>query len=158
MIKTIIAGDISKVESNAIITAINSSGMWFGGIDGVIQRVVGNHFHSQASNKMPIKNEDVIFAKGKGTSAFENVIFVVDDLQSPLRNIIYNGLIEANKNQCKVVSIPAIRTGVMLGEVEKNMKEAVHEIATGIKNFENEFSNSTNIEEVIFVVYQNPDF
>jgi O-acetyl-ADP-ribose deacetylase (regulator of RNase III) len=39
---SVISGDIAQVKSDAIITAINSGGAWFGGIDRVINNVAGN--------------------------------------------------------------------------------------------------------------------
>ena len=56
-----------------------------------------------------------------------------------------------------MVTIPAIRTGVMLGVVESSMSEVVQEIVMGITRFESNYLNS-NIKEVVFVVYNNDAF
>ena len=88
-------GDITRAPADAIITAVNSGGMWFGGIDGAIQNVAGNHYHTQASEEMPLNNLQTIITKGDRRNhhgEFDNVIFVVDDLQSPLDEVVYNGL------------------------------------------------------------------
>lgn len=90
-----IQGDISQTPSDALITAINSSGAWFGGIDMVLTRMAGNLFHQQAMNVMPLSDGQVVVAFGKpnvNKGAFKNVVFVVDDLRKKLREIIYNGL------------------------------------------------------------------
>lgn len=73
----VIEGDVSKVQADALITAINSGGMWFGGIDGVINRSAGNLFHSQAAKAMPLHHGQVIDAKGGITNqaAFTNVVY-----------------------------------------------------------------------------------
>ena len=116
--------DITMEDADALITAINSSGMWFGGIDGAIQRVAGNQYHKQAS-MMELNDLNVIIARGdRGNHSghFDNVIFVVDDLKSELHDVIFCGLYAADEAGFRLVTIPAIRTGVMLGVVEKSLK------------------------------------
>jgi len=55
-------GDVASVRADALITAISSSGMWFGGIDRAIQRVAGSMFHTQALRGMPLFDGDVVYA------------------------------------------------------------------------------------------------
>jgi O-acetyl-ADP-ribose deacetylase (regulator of RNase III) len=131
----VIAGDIAKIPAGAIITAINSDGAWFGGIDRVIQRVAGNHFHDQARAVMPLSDGETVVAFGNGTSQFQNVVFVVDDLQQPLDNIVFHGLLAASDAGFKSVTLPAIRTGVMLGCFEKTKQAAVFAIGEGVRRF-----------------------
>ena len=110
------------MRSSAIITAINSGGAWFGGIDGAIQNVAGNMFHAQAAANMPLTDLQTIVAEGHSNGhqgRFDNVVFVVDDLQSPLEDVVYEGLKAAHKQKYPVVSLPTIRMGVMLGAVEQ---------------------------------------
>lgn len=38
IVVSVVSGDVARVKADALITAINSGGMWFGGIDGVINR------------------------------------------------------------------------------------------------------------------------
>jgi O-acetyl-ADP-ribose deacetylase (regulator of RNase III) len=155
---SVISGDIAKIQSDALITAINSGGLWFGGIDGVINRVAGNHFHSQAESAMPLTDGQTVVARGNGHSsraAFGNVVFVIDDLKRPLHEIIYNGLKAASDAGFKSVSLPTVRMGVMLGVVEKSEHEAVAEMAKGVKSFLTESPNSLN--NITFVVYGAPD-
>jgi O-acetyl-ADP-ribose deacetylase (regulator of RNase III) len=137
MTVNVISGDISRVHSDAIITAINSGGMWFGGIDGVLKRAAGNHFHNQASAAMPLEDGMTVVAPGGNVTnlPFQNVIFVVDDLQQPLGNIVFLGLQAAQAAGFKSVTIPTIRMGVMSGAVEKTKQEAVDRMADGIERF-----------------------
>jgi len=153
----VVSGDIAQQKADALITAINSGGLWFGGIDGVIQRLAGGHFHTQAKQASPLFHEKTIVATGDGCShngKFQNVIFVVDDLESPLRNIVYKGLSSAVEAGFKTVTLPTIRMGVMLGTVEKTAEDAVNEMVHGIKEYMSEFPNSP-IDEIIFVVYND---
>ena len=148
------SGDIAKVEADALITAINSGGLWFGGIDRVIQGVAGNLFHNQAKKANPLTDGKAIIAMRGNTAhrgAFTNVVFVVDDLQQPLRNIIYAGLRAASNSGFKTVTLPAIRMGVMLGVVEHSKQEAVDEMIAGIKKFQQE--RSDGLKRITLVVY-----
>ncbi len=152
-----ISGDISRVGSDALITAINSEGMWCGGIDSVINRAAGEAFHSQAAEAMPLTDGQTVVAKGNGhahNGAFKNVVFVVDDLQQPLHQIVYNGLKAASDAGFAKVSLPTIRMGVMLGAVEKSIDEAVSEMATGVRMFL-AANPRTSLNDITFVVYND---
>jgi len=157
-----ISDDITKVHADVLITAVNSAGMWFGGIDGAIQNVAGNYFHKQ----IPLGNiQDlgVVVAEGdhfNHNGKFKHVIFVVDDLKSKLRDVIAIGLEFADINEFTSVSIPAIRTGVMLGIVEKDLTEVVDEWIAGIKIYANdnkEENRVPNVQEISLVTYNNPE-
>jgi len=151
-------GDITQIPADVIITAINSGGMWFGGIDGAIQRVAENHYHNQAKEAMPLSDLQTITAKGdreNHNGRFDNVIFVVDDLQSPLDNVIYTGLERASLETYQKILIPTIRMGVMLGAVEKTQKEAIDRMSNGVREFINKYSSKTNIKDLRFVVYDD---
>lgn len=157
-----ISGDITKIDSDAIITAINSGRLWFGGIDGAIQRVAGNIYHDQTMNEELI-NLKVIVARGDHNNhkgKFDNVVFVVDDLKSELRGVIARGLEEADAAGFKKVTIPAIRTGVMLGAVEKSLEQVVDEYMKGIKRYvgrKRAKGQVPGIQAIAFVTYNNPE-
>src|SRR3989338_1465200 len=134
----VLPGDLTQTSSDAIITAINSGGMWFGGIDGAIQLVAGNLFHAQAQKALPLEHGNTVVAKANGTKhkgKFSNVVFVIDDLKGPLREIVRNGLAAAAKAGFKSVSLPTIRMGVMLGAVEKTPEQTVDEMVAGVQAF-----------------------
>lgn len=152
---SVISGDIAQVKTDALITAINSDGMWFGGIDGVIQRAAGNLFHTQAA-AAPLTHGKTVVARGNksNSGSFSNVVFVVDDLTGKLRDIVYNGLKAAREAGFASVSLPTIRMGVMLGAVEKSKREAVNEMARGVYQFLTEYPNGLDIT---FVVYQDQE-
>jgi len=159
---SITSGDITMEDSDALITAINSSGMWFGGIDGAIQRVAGYQYHKQATT-MELNDLDVVVARGDRNNHnghFDNVVFIVDDLKSELRQVIFRGLDASDEAGFKVVTIPAIRTGVMLGVVERSLKEVVNEWIYGIKKYVLHTTTSKRrnqrIKEIKFVIYNNP--
>jgi len=158
-----ISGDITMIDSDAIITAINSGGLWFGGIDGAIRRVAGNMYHSQAMEKKLIDLK-VIVARGDHNNhkgKFDNVVFVVDDLRSELRGVIARGIEEADNAGFKKVTIPAIRTGVMLEAVEKSLEQVVNEYMKGIMRYVGRKrvikKQVPGIQTITFVTYNNPE-
>ncbi|MBU6501073.1 MAG: macro domain-containing protein [Patescibacteria group bacterium] len=148
----VVSGDIARVESDALITAINSGGMWFGGIDGVIQRAAGELFHQQAANAKLVDGEAIVARGGNRNSGkFKNVIFVVDDLTRPLHQIVLAGLRTAETSGFSSVSLPTIRMGVMLGVVEKTPQQAVSEMVHGVNIFLSE--NPKSVQNITVVVY-----
>ncbi len=151
---SVVNGDISKVKSDSLITAVNSRKMWYGGIDGVIQRSRGMDFHSILANSGELIDGKSVFVAGLAQSdSFSNVIFVIDDLTLKLHEIVLSGLKTADRNKQEVVTLPAIRMGVMSGIIEKTEDEAIAEMAQGVITFIN--SCPAYVKEIIFVVYGN---
>ncbi|GHP00692.1 hypothetical protein KSF_107390 [Reticulibacter mediterranei] len=68
VILTIVPGNIIQEPAEGLMTLINSSGLWLGGVDGAIQSVAGNQFHQQAAQQITqstqIHQGMVIFADG----------------------------------------------------------------------------------------------
>lgn len=153
---SVVSGDIARVKADALITAIHSGGLWFGGIDGVINRAAGYLFHSQAAKASPLKDGQIVIAHSNGHAhdgAFTDVIFVVDDLKRPLHEIVYGGLKAASDAGFKSVSLPTVRMGKMLGVVEKSVNEAVAEMAKGVQKF---LADRNTLKSITFVVYNDP--
>ena len=108
---------------------------------------------------MPLEDGQTVVALSKGHShggAFTNVVFVVDDLKLPLREVVCNGLKAASGAGFKLVSLPTIRMGVMRGVVEKSKDEAVNEMVGGIKKFAEEHPDTT-LKTITLVVYNDPE-
>ena len=154
----VVQGDITQTPADAIMTAINSAGMWYGGVDGAIQRAAGNQYHQQAMNSMPLRDLQVVVAKGSHTKhrgQFDDVVFVVDDLESSLDKVVYKGLEESHKQSHSKIIVPAIRMGVMAGVVEKTPKEAVQKLGMGIDAFMKKYGAKTKLRNITFVVYND---
>lgn len=150
-------GDITRtIEVDAIVTLINSGGAWFGGVDGAISRVAGSQYHKQAQkvlNSSGLSNGQVVIAKGsrtKHSGSFNDVIFVVDDLKSPLNELVYKALVSVRGKRYKSIAFPLMRTGVMLGAVEPNVKAVVKQMRLGIDRFLEEGDTSMDIYIVVF--------
>jgi O-acetyl-ADP-ribose deacetylase (regulator of RNase III) len=159
---SVTSGDIAMEDADALITAINSDGIWYGGIDRAIMRVAEGQYHSQAAQHK-LNDLDVVVARGDRNNHighFDNVIFVVDDLKSELHDVVFRGLHAADEAGFKVVTIPAIRTGVMLGVVERSLKEVVNEMVDGVKTYilysTSSKQRNPQIKEIKFVIYNSP--
>lgn len=150
----VVSGDIGRVEVDAIIAPINSGGAWFGGIDGVIQRAAGGHFHGQAA-KQKLKDGVTVVATGTESNKgrFNNVVFVVDDLLRPLSEIIDLGLRAADDAGFKTISLPTVRMGVMAG-LRESKDEAIKAIASTAKKF---METAKFVKTINIVVYNDED-
>ena len=155
----VVSGDLTQELTDAVMTAINSGGMWLGRIDEAIQRAAGNQYHAQAKAAMPLRDLQVVVAKGnKGSHSgeFRDVIFVVDDLQNPLNRVVYAGLEAAHQHGYEKIVVPTIRMGDMVGVVEKTPEEAVARMSEGINDFVLKYGGQTNLRNITFVVYRDP--
>ncbi len=153
----VVDGDITQVRADALITAINSSGMWFGGLDSAIQRSSGPMFHAQAQaaqTVMPLADGRVVYAPQQGphNGKFDAVLFVVDDLKRPLYHLVTTALEAAVQRELLSVSIPTIRTGVMAGVYEPRTR-ALEYLACAINDFVKKHPNK--LHEINIVVYSN---
>lgn len=153
-IQVVSGGDIRTEEADALIAAVNSRGKWSGGIDRAIQSVAGNMYHQQAAASLPLHHCQTVVARGSRSQhrgAFDNVVFVIDDLQSPLRQVIRAGLQAADAAGMRTVSIPGIRLGAKIGVFEKSMDEVYEETEAGITGYFRQHT-STSIHHVKYVL------
>ncbi|GHO69368.1 hypothetical protein KSC_082600 [Ktedonobacter sp. SOSP1-52] len=156
---TILPGDITVVPADALITLINSGGIWGGGVDRAIMQKAGQQFHQIAAQHMPnpIRQGDVIFADGsriQHSGAFRNVIFVIDDLQLSLEDLVKEALEVAFVRGLQNVSLPLMRTGLMAGMVEKTPEEVAYQMSEAIK--EVAATHPSQTMEIKIVIYVDP--
>lgn len=158
MVKTrAVEGDITKIDADAIIAPINPDGAWFGGIDNAIKSVSGEQFHAQAQAVLMargLNDLDTVIARRaklpRKAEAFDDVIFVVDALESPLEKVVLEALESADRAGYSKVSVPAIRTGVLAAYE----KDAPGGLCKGIKAFT---KKAVNVKEINVVVYNNQE-
>ena len=154
----LIQGDITQIPTDAIMAAINSNGLWFGKIDGAIQRVAGNQYHLQAVAAMPLSNLQAVVARGSAANhggKFNDVVFIVDDLQSSLDKVVYSGLEAAHEEGYNQVLIPAIRMRVLAGAVEESPQETIANLGRGIEEFMRNYGQQTRLEKLTVVVHRD---
>lgn len=153
MYVSVIDGNIATVRADGLMTAINSSGMWFGGIDGVLGGFAGSQYHNQLADALRVNPNLQTFVAAKRSphgGSFEQVVFVIDDLNEPLNVIVRRGLVAASAAGLRSITMPLIRFGVMR-RVGGNDDEKMEDMAMAISGQMADISN--RLESVTVVVY-----
>ncbi|HYF30555.1 MAG TPA: O-acetyl-ADP-ribose deacetylase [Chitinophagaceae bacterium] len=158
----VIQGDITKLATDAIVNAANSSLLGGGGVDGAIHRAGGPAI-LEACRKIAAKQggcktgEAVITTGGNLPAKF--VIHTVGPVwnggnkgeEQLLANCYKNSLRLAIDNHCKTIAFPNISTGVYRFPKERAAAISVRAVR--------EFLQQTDaIEEVIFVCFDEENF
>lgn len=153
----LIKNDITKIKSDAIVNAANSSLLGGGGVDGAIHRAGGSEILDECRQ---IRNRQGKCKTGEavvttaGNLPAKYVIHTVgpvwnDDEEKGselLVNCYRNSLKLAESLGVKTISFPNISTGVYRFPKELAAKIAIQEV----KNFESDI-----IEKVIFVCFDD---
>lgn len=150
-------GDIAQVPAQAVIVPINTMGVYENGVAAAVRQHAGTMFQDQASAAMPLEDGQTIVARQTAPhgGAFKDVVFVVDGLKEPVERVVERALQAASDAGYETVSLPAIRTGVMLGAAEPDAEAAVRGIMRGIKAYLDTAPMNV-IKEIYFVVFQDP--
>ncbi|KOA19968.1 O-acetyl-ADP-ribose deacetylase [Clostridium homopropionicum DSM 5847] len=159
---SIIKGDITKLEVNAIVNAANNSLLGGGGVDGAIHKVGGRQILEEC---MIIRNRqggcetgEAVITTG-GLLKARYVIHTVgpiwhggnNDEDKLLSNCYINSLRLAEENNIKTIAFPNISTGVY-----RFPKERAAEIAVNtVKKF---MLENKSIEKVIFVCFDEENY
>lgn len=157
---TLIKGDITKQDTEAIVNAANSSLLGGGGVDGAIHRAGGPKILEECGEirakqgKCPAGNA-VITSGGNLKARY--VIHTVGPIwrggssgeEALLRNAYYNSLSLAKKGNVGSISFPSISTGAYRFPIERAAEIALGTVIDFIR--ENDFN------EVRFVLFCNSD-
>jgi O-acetyl-ADP-ribose deacetylase (regulator of RNase III) len=142
-------GDITKVINvNAIVSLINPQGNWYSDVNESIIVTAGDLYHTKVRDLLSssgLHNGQVIVAQGSRhqhnyglfPGTFDDVIFVVDTLESPLNELVKVALKTAQEYGYKTVALPLMRTGATSGIVEPDLDITLHQMYAGIKPFIN---------------------
>jgi O-acetyl-ADP-ribose deacetylase len=159
---SIIKGDITKIDADAIVNAANSSLLGGSGVDGAIHKAGGKQILEAC---MDIRNKQGKCKPGNavitigGLLKAKYVIHTVgpvwnggnNDEEKLLSNCYLNSLKVAEENNIKTIAFPNISTGIY-----GFPKERAAEIAlTTVKNY---ISENESIEKVIFVCFDEENF
>ena len=157
---SLIQGDITLQETEAIVNAANTSLLGGGGVDGAIHRAGGPKILEECkqirANQGGCSTGEAVITSG-GNMAARHVIHTVGPVWSGgnrneeqlLRNAYYNSLNLARKNGIKSISFPSISTGVYRFPIDKAARIAL----TTVKKFLQE----CNFEEIRFVLFSEKD-
>jgi len=157
---TLVTGDITKQETDAIVNAANSGLLGGGGVDGAIHRAGGPKILEEckkireAKGKCPT-GEAVITSGGDLKAKY--VIHTVGPIwcggssgeEGKLKSAYTNSLSLATKSDIKTISFPSISTGVYRFPIESAAEIAISTVI--------EFLDSNEFEEVRFVLFSDRD-
>lgn len=157
MIITLLTGDVTKVKADAIVTTVNSSGLWFGALDEAIRRTAGLSVHSELAKKLHVCNAGMsVKCPAYADTTYSNVVFVIDDLNKDLWVPLYTALDISEFHRYETVAIPTVRRGVMKGIKEKTTDEYVKQFIKGIYEFIKDNPESA-IKHIVIVVYDDSE-
>ncbi|NLW28068.1 O-acetyl-ADP-ribose deacetylase [Acetivibrio saccincola] len=158
----VIKGDITKIETDAIVNAANNSLLGGGGVDGAIHRAGGKEILEECIKIREKQGgcrtgEAVITTAGKLKAKY--VIHTVGPVwkggenneKELLRKCYYNSLKLAVENNVKRIAFPNISTGVYRFPKDLAAEIAINEVV----NF---LQKDTSITEVIFVCFDDENY
>jgi O-acetyl-ADP-ribose deacetylase (regulator of RNase III) len=160
---SVIKGDITKIEADAIVNAANTSLLGGGGVDGAIHRTGGPEILAEC-RKIVAKQggcktgEAVITIAGKLPARF--VIHTVGPVwnggtkneKQLLQNAYYNSLLLAQENQLKTIAFPNISTGIYNFPKEAAADIAIQTVSDFVKQ------NPDAFENILFVCFDEENF
>jgi len=160
---TVVRGDITKQETDAIVNAANESLLGGGGVDGAIHRAAGPELLAECRALHGCPTGDAKATKGYNLPA-KWVIHTVGPVwrgghsgeEALLASAYIRSLEEAVKLGARTVSFPAISTGVYAYPQEEAARVAV----TAIRRFLAEHGGESGITEVRLVCFseQSADY
>ncbi len=156
---TIIEGDITEIEVDAIVNAANPTLMGGGGVDGAIHGKAGLSLKKEC---LEIRNEHyrgglptgkAVITKGYDSKA-KFIIhpvgpFYKQDNLFLLKDCYLNSLKLAEQNFCNTIAFPSISTGIYGVPIE----EAVKIVKSTLENYK-----SNVIKEIILVLHNDYDW
>lgn len=157
---SLIQGDITLQETEAIVNAANTSLLGGGGVDGAIHRAGGPKILEECkairAKQGGCPTGEAVITSG-GNMKAKYVVHTVGPVWSGgnrneeqlLRNAYYNSLNLAGENGIKSVSFPSISTGVYRFPIDKASRIALNTVK--------EFLQKHNFAEVRFVLFSEKD-
>ncbi len=155
---TVIQGDITKQQVDAIVNAANTRLLGGGGVDGAIHRAAGSGLLAECRTLNGCKTGEAKITLGYNLPA-NYVIHTVgpvwqggnQDEDKLLASCYHQSLILAEKHQLKTIAFPAISTGVYGFTMERAARIAVNTVQ--------EFLTKTNaIAQVRFVCFSKESY
>lgn len=152
---SVVLGDITELEVDAIVNAANSTLLGGGGVDGAIHRAAGPELAKYCRNLNGCETGEAKITPGFDLPA-RYVIHTVGPIygeeNSREEELLYacyaNSLKIASKNQVSSVAFPAISTGVFRFPLELASEIAVRATRETLRDLDN-----PSIKQVIFVVF-----
>lgn len=159
----LIEGDITEMETDAIVNPANSQLILGGGVAGAIRQKGGPSIQEQC-NKIGGTPVGTAVITWGGNLKAKHVIHAVGpmmgegDEDNKLKGATLNSLKVADENNLKSIALPAISTGIFgypIDRAAKIMLETAINYAKGEteKEFPNQSPPKTGLERIIFCLY-----
>lgn len=153
-----VKGDITKMETDAIVNAANSTLLGGGGVDGAIHRAAGPELLEECKTHNGCDTGDAKITKGFNLPA-THVVHTVGPVWNGgkynedelLASCYKNSLQRAVENNLKTIAFPSISTGVYRFPFERAATIAINTV----KDF---LEKDNSIEKVYFVCFSQSDF
>jgi O-acetyl-ADP-ribose deacetylase (regulator of RNase III) len=151
-------GDITKVASDAIVNAANTTLLGGGGVDGAIHRTAGPRLLEECRTLGGCATGAAKITKGYDLPA-RHVIHTVGPVwrggdcgEEELLASCYRAALElAKKHSLKTIAFPSISTGAYRFPIEKAAPIALEAVKSFLK------ANPAVLEKVIFVLFLDKD-
>ncbi|KZP00336.1 A1pp-domain-containing protein [Calocera viscosa TUFC12733] len=157
---TIWKGDITELESDAIVNAANKSLLGGGGVDGAIHRAAGDELYEECKSLGGANTGEAKITRAYALPS-KHVIHAVgpvyvkgkeDEKAQQLASCYSASFALAVQNQCKSIGFPSISTGIY----GYPMADATH-IALDMTRKFLEGPEGAMMERVVFVVFSEKD-
>lgn len=152
----LVLGDITDMDTDAIVNAANTALKLGGGVAGAIRRKGGPKIQEECDKIGGTKVGSAVLTTGGNLKA-KYVIHAVgpthgeEHEDEKLKNATLNSLILADKNSLKSISFPALSTGIFHFPKEKC---AVIMLSNTIAYLD----GYTKLEKVVYVLYDSDTF
>ncbi|MHA1932332.1 MAG: macro domain-containing protein [Promethearchaeota archaeon] len=152
----LIQGDITELETDALVNAANSKLILGGGVAGAIRKKGGPTIQQECNKIGGTFVGGAVITSG-GNLKVKHVIHAVGprmgegDEDLKLGNATLNSLKLMDKHNLKSIAFPAISTGIFGYPIERCSKVMI----TTVKDY---LTSKTQIDEVIFCLYTTSDF
>jgi O-acetyl-ADP-ribose deacetylase (regulator of RNase III) len=149
-------GDITELSTDVIVNAANSGLIMGGGVAGAIRRKGGPTIQEECNKIGGTFVGGAVITTGGNLKA-KHVIHAVGpragegNEDEKLKNATLNSLKLMDKHNLKSIAFPAISTGIFGFPIERCAKIMI----STTKDY---LSGTSQIKEVVFCLYSNPDF
>jgi O-acetyl-ADP-ribose deacetylase (regulator of RNase III) len=151
----IVQGDITEMDTDAIVNAANNH-LWMGaGVAGAIKRKGGNEIEREAVSQGPIPVGEAVVTKGGNLRArfVVHAAAMGQDLKTgedEIRQATRNSLLRAREKGLRSIAFPALGTGVGGFPFEEAARVMLDSVCQSLDTEEG------SLEEVVFVLFDPP--